>query len=381
MVKILIQYAEFLIQMLIAPRKICSVYILYHQDTLEEFLPILVERLHAYGYCQIILLQPRSVCKIGNCPTPLSDVEILAHVQALKGDISALILNLTWPNFNPPAWTKSTQMFLKCLQQKLPTCSVPVAHLDWAQLLFKNLEPSEAILKLWEVIFTFFPVKNIHDYYVHITNTQKYADQLSQLHFTHLRLTNGDGTDLTVKLHPNHRWITSCRDGICTNLPVNEVYTLPLKDGINGVYRCRGPVEINGFIVRDITLYFKAGKAAIESACGNHDQLKHLLFTDSGASYAGEIALVKGCSMCASSVLNSMMDENLFCHFALGNAYIDCLTNGESKSRKDLIRDKVNLSSIHADFWISNNELNVVGIFSDRQSIPLIENGKPITLT
>lgn len=206
------------------------------------------------------------------------------------------------------------------------------------------------------------------------------AKRLTNQRFAAIHITNDDGTDLLVPLHPNHQWVTSYENEHCTNLPINEVYTVPIKDGVYGKYICYGPMEINGIIVKNVEIHFQSGRAFFMKAEGDFCQLEKLLNTDYGAKYMGEIALVMKTEVSSEDVstLNSLLDENHFCHFALGNAYINCILGGSKKTIKTLIHERVNLSTIHADFWISSKGLSVTGILGNDEKIILIDDGKTV---
>jgi aminopeptidase len=100
---------------------------------------------------------------------------------------------------------------------------------------------------------------------------------------------------------------------------------------------------------------------------------------DEGACRLGEIALVPHSSPISQSQIifnNTLYDENASVHLALGNAYRDCLTNGEKMDKDDFIAAGGNFSVSHRDFMIGSADMDIDGFTQDGSSQPLMRGGE-----
>ncbi len=76
----------------------------------------------------------------------------------------------------------------------------------------------------------------------------------------------GPGTDLRIDLSPKHRWVSDADNinekgiSFLANIPSEEIWTVPLKEGINGTVRSTKPLSYEGYLVQDFSLTFKNGK-------------------------------------------------------------------------------------------------------------------------
>ena len=83
--------------------------------------------------------------------------------------------------------------------------------------------------------------------------------ELDAIHYT------GPGTDLTVGLNPNARWMSALfrtRDGIeyVPNMPTEEVFTTPDCRRAEGTIRSSRPLVLDGDIIEGLQLTVKDGK-------------------------------------------------------------------------------------------------------------------------
>ena len=72
------------------------------------------------------------------------------------------------------------------------------------------------------------------------------------------------------------------------NLPTEEVFTAPLKTGVNGTVASTKPLSYNGNIIDEFTITFKDGKIVDYSAKVGEASLKQLVELDEGSHYLGE---------------------------------------------------------------------------------------------
>jgi len=200
------------------------------------------------------------------------------------------------------------------------------------------------------------------------------ALELDALHF------QGPGTDLTVGLLPESRWIgggIETREGVphVPNLPTEEVFTSPDWRRTEGTVRSTRPLAMGGTIVRDLELTFAAGEAVDVRATTGLDAVRAELETDAFAKRLGEVALVDGTSRVGQTGItffNTLFDENATCHIAWGAAVLFStpelagLTPDETRARG------ANVSTVHTDFMIGGPDVTVDGITGDGRRVPIL---------
>jgi aminopeptidase len=200
------------------------------------------------------------------------------------------------------------------------------------------------------------------------------ALRLDALHF------EGPGTDLTVGLLPQSRWVgggIETRAGIphVPNLPTEEVFTCPDWRRTEGAVRSTRPLALGGTIVRDLELTFAGGEAVDVKAATGLDAVRGQLETDAFARRLGEVALVDGSSRVGQTGItffNTLFDENASCHIAWGSAVLFSapelagLTPDETRERG------ANVSAVHTDFMIGGPDVTVDGITGDGRRVPIL---------
>lgn len=266
-------------------------------------------------------------------------------------------------------------------------CVVSVPTRSWAQKVFPAVSVDEAVAKLWQAIFKTVRIEAGADpvaaWREHIAFLQKAAKFMNDNAFVSLHYTNGSGTDLTVELPEGHIWAGGAEDSelgvqFAANMPTEEVYTLPKREGVNGTVKASKPLNFNGNLIEGFTLTFKEGKVVYYSAEKGGEILKGLLETDEGARYLGEVALVPYDSPISQSGIlfyNTLFDENASCHLALGKAYPTCIEGGESMDSVTLLQHGVNDSLLHEDFMIGTRDLDIVGTTKDGRQVQVFKDG------
>ena len=279
----------------------------------------------------------------------------------------------------------------KTMNHEVSWCVVSIPTASWAAKVFPHATSNEAIDLLWDAIFQSVRVTAsdpVTEWMAHKNRLSQYSDFLNTKSFKYLHYTNSVGTDLTVELPPGHIWTGGAdtnAQGIdfIANMPTEEVFTLPLKTGVNGTVVSAKPLVYNGNLIDQFSLTFKDGKVIASSAAKGYDMLEKLLHTDDGASYLGEVALVPFDSPISNSGIlfyNTLFDENASCHFAFGKAYPTCLKNGASLSQEQLAANGVNDSLIHVDFMIGTVDLEITGITAAGEKIPVFANGNFVSI-
>ena len=275
----------------------------------------------------------------------------------------------------------------RLMSNKNTWCVVSVPTTAWARKVFPNCSDAEAVERLWGEILSAVRVSEHEDavsaWRTHIDVLQKRTAFLNAQTFTELHYRNHLGTDLRIELPKGHIWMGGAEKSaegtlFAANLPTEEVYTLPKRDGVNGTVAASKPLHYNGNLISGFTLTFEAGQVVSYKAEQGEEHLKELLHTDEGASFLGEVALVPYDSPISQSGIlfyNTLFDENASCHLAFGKAYPTCIKGGESMTEDELRQHGVNHSLVHEDFMIGTKDLTVVGRTSSGESVTIIEHG------
>lgn len=262
-------------------------------------------------------------------------------------------------------------------------CSIPTAA--WAKAVFPDLETGEGIERMWKEIFSACRVeegKTLENWRQHTREIKRHVELLNAYNFKSLRYTNSAGTDVTVELPVGHYWAggsEKAKSGVyfSPNMPTEEVFTLPNKNGINGTLVASKPLCLNGVIVDGFWFKVKDGKIVELHADKGEKVLRDAISVDEGASYFGECALVPYNSPISESgvlFLNTLFDENASCHFAFGSAY-PCIYGAENMTEEELAARGMNVSLTHVDFMIGTKDLKIVGTTYTGREVAIFENG------
>jgi aminopeptidase len=215
----------------------------------------------------------------------------------------------------------------------------------------------------------------------HIDRLQQRAQSLNERRFDHLRY-RGPGTDLTIGLHPESEWQAALDESIgikhVANMPTEEVFTTPDWRRTEGIVRSTLPLQIQGNIVRELEVRFEGGRAVEVKAASGEDVMRTHIATDEGAARLGEVALVDGHSAVGNTGLvfyDTLFDENAASHIALGAAIVQAVPWAHELPPEERAERGVNHSSIHTDFMIGSNELEVDGVTADGEAVPILRNG------
>lgn len=265
-------------------------------------------------------------------------------------------------------------------------CVVSIPTKGWAKRVFPDLSEDKAVARLWDAIFdaTRMNIDDpVEEWKKHIENTENKVVLLNKLNLKSLHYTSANGTDLIVELPKGHIWAggggtNSKGDYFVANMPTEEVFTMPLKTGVNGVVYSSKPLNYGGKLIDDFKLVFKDGKVVDFDAKVGKDVLSDLLDIDDGARHLGEVALVQFDSPISNSnivFLNTLFDENASCHFAFGKAYPTNIKDGENMSDEELEAAGVNNSLTHVDFMVGTSDLSIDGITHEDEKIKVFKDG------
>ena len=273
------------------------------------------------------------------------------------------------------------------MSNTVPWCigSIPIP--SWARKVFPGCPEDEAVEKLWEAIFQTVRVDGsgaaVDRWREHLAGLKGHMDRLNGLNLESLHYTNSLGTDLTIRLPEGHIWAagsSETKSGLpfIANMPTEEVFTAPLRNGVDGVVCSSMPLVHNGVVIDKIRFQVKEGKIVEASAQTGEDALKAAITLDEGASYFGEVALVPYDSPISRQKLlyyNTLFDENASCHLAFGEAYPECLRGGAEMSKEERKARGLNDSITHVDFMVGTADLSITGKTRDGREVPVFVDG------
>ncbi|MBM7580724.1 aminopeptidase [Jeotgalibacillus terrae] len=255
----------------------------------------------------------------------------------------------------------------------------------WAKKVFPDAPESEAVDQLWNAIFKAVRVDQQdpvaawkeHDETLHEKADYLNAKKYKKLHYT------APGTDLTIELPEGHIWagagsVNEKGHTFMANMPTEEVFTVPHKDGVSGYVSNTKPLSYGGNIIDGFKITFENGRITDVQADEGEEILKKLIETDEGSHRLGEVALVPHQSpISQSNVLffNTLFDENASNHLAIGSAYAFCVEGGKTASQEELAEKGLNSSITHVDFMIGSDKMDIDGIAEDGSSEPVFRNG------
>jgi aminopeptidase len=250
----------------------------------------------------------------------------------------------------------------------------------WARTMFG--EPD--VERLWDAIATAVRLDEpdpVVAWREHIARLGQRAAALNGCGFDALRY-RGPGTDLTVGLLPGSKWQAALDHsrGIehVANMPTEEVFTTPDARRADGTVRATYPLQIQGTIVRGLEVSFEGGRAVEVRATEGEDLMRTHVSEDDGAARLGEVALVDADSAVARTGLTfyeTLFDENAASHIALGMGIIKAVEGAHDLTPEERHERGINHSSIHTDFMIGSNELEISGVTKSGEELPILRQG------
>ena len=263
---------------------------------------------------------------------------------------------------------------------------VAVPSPSWAKTVFPELETEEAVAKLWEAIIKTMRLDTedpVAAWEEHIANLSDKSNKMNAMNLDYLTYKSANGTDLTVKLQPNHIWLSARETNLrgidfTANMPTEEVFSMPKRDGVNGVVVSTKPLSLNGQLVENFKITFKDGKAVEVEAEKGLDALNTMLDMDESSRHLGEVALVPFNSPVNQTGLlfsNTLFDENACCHFAFGFAFKNNIKGYENMSEEDFKEVGFNDSVNHVDFMVGSEDLEIKGYDFDGNEYQIFKDG------
>jgi len=271
------------------------------------------------------------------------------------------------------------------MSDKVSWSIVAVPSQVWADKVFPDKPAEERVNALWEAIFQATRVDRedpVAAWQEHALTLNSKAERLNERRYRALHY-KAPGTDLTIELPERHLWVSADSHNeqgtvFIANIPTEEVFTAPKKDGINGTVTSTKPLSYAGVLIENIRLTFENGRIVEFSADTGYETLKGIIETDEGSRSLGEVALVPHESPISQTNLifyNTLFDENASNHLAIGKGYAFCIDGGKTMSQEELSRTSLNDSLVHVDFMIGSAEMDIDGILPDGSREPVFRKG------
>jgi aminopeptidase len=255
---------------------------------------------------------------------------------------------------------------------------VPCPSPTWARLAHPDLPPEEALEQLWQEIAHVCRLDEPDPVAAWNERADALADAAARMNARRFDALHfeGPGTDLTVGLLPSSTFQGArdeTVDGIVhlANLPTEEVYATPDPERAHGVVRSTKPLVLaDGTIIRGLEVRFEGGRAVAIEAEEGAAVMRGRAGFDEGAARLGEVALVDRegrIGRLGTVFFDTLLDENAASHVALGDGFDQGLSE-EDKLRR-------NHSSIHIDFMIGGDDVDVTGITRAGERVPVLSGG------
>ena len=279
-----------------------------------------------------------------------------------------------------------TKPYTDAMTNRYQWCVAAVPSAAWAKKLFPEDRSNTAVERLWELILQVSRADGkdpLTDWMWHNRALREKCDKLNALGLKELEYRSSNGTRLRVGLIEQAQFISGKK---CTvagnyfnpNIPTEECFTTPARGRAEGIVYAVKPLSYGGELIEDFWLRFEGGRAVACGAKKNAALLEKILSMDEGASYLGECALVPYDSPINNTGIlfyNTLFDENACCHLALGRGYSNTIVGFERYTHSDFAAMGVNDSSIHVDFMIGSEDLEIVGVTKEGARVPVFERG------
>lgn len=282
------------------------------------------------------------------------------------------------------AKTRSYRQKMDSAQAAWSIVAAPSA--GWAKKVYPDLPEEEAIEALWNDIFAISRIDEndpLENWQKHGDSFASRVDRLNSLNLKTLHYTASNGTDLWVDLPQNALFVggsSTLQNGqeIFCNIPTEEIFSAPRRDGVNGRLEAVMPLSYNGKLIDGFGFTFKDGKVIDYHADQGKEVLDALFTSAEDADRLGEVALVDKSSPIRKQkkiFYNTLFDENAACHFAFGQSYAETIDGGIYMSEEELKEKGMNQSQIHVDFMVGADDLKIEGVTENGQTVLIFENG------
>jgi aminopeptidase len=262
-----------------------------------------------------------------------------------------------------------------------------VPGLGWAKKVFPESSDEEAVEKLWVAILKASrtlegdPIENRKK---HDEKLREKTMMLNSLKLSKLHYFSKNGTDLWIGLNDGVKRLSggekAKNSGIYfqPNIPTEECFTSPKRGDAQGIVYASKPLSYNGNLIEDFRLKFKDGRVVESHARIGDKILRSIYETDEGSHYLGECALIPFHSPISDMNMifySTLYDENASCHLALGAGFNMLFEGYENLTPDELFAKGINRSSVHVDFMIGSDDMNIDGYDNSGEVHRIFTNG------
>ncbi len=269
------------------------------------------------------------------------------------------------------------------MYNELKWCVVPYPNKAWAKRVYPKLEEDAAYDKLVDAFIYMMHLDEKHPreaWDAAIENLERRRKLLNERNYKALRIRSRE-TQLEIALPEDHRFVGVLHDhkngAFLRQMPDYRLYTSPHKYGVEGTLRMTAPLNVRGQFLKPFTVNFEEGRIK-QIMTDQKDAIDRLFKVDEGASYLGKIALVGDDSPVANLKTYfsmQMLDANIGCHVAFGQADPKTLHGGNKLNREGLEEAGLNHSRIHVDAIFQSPDLKVYGIDGEGVEELIIDRG------
>ncbi len=265
-------------------------------------------------------------------------------------------------------------------------CLIAYPHVNWARQIFPDLEPQEAMDKLWDHIHKTIRLDTpdaLAAWKEHENNLMRRSEILNSAKIVKFHYKNSIGTDFTVGMPKGYQFtgaVELSSEGVpfTANIPTEEVFSSPDRMTAEGTLVSALPLIHRGQTIDNFSITFKNGRVVDYKAEKGYEVLKGIIETDEGSHYLGEIALVgynSPIQNLKTLFYNTLFDENASCHFAIGRGFPACYQNGLSMTKEELLKRGINDSLEHVDFMVGTKDLSITATTEDGKEMVIFKDG------
>lgn len=186
------------------------------------------------------------------------------------------------------------------MSDKVSWSIVAIPSQPWADKVFPEVPADQRVDKLWEAIFHTVRLDRedpVAAWQEHLDTLESKANVLNAKKYASLHYI-APGTDLSIELPEGHLWaqgdsINAKGHSFVANMPTEEVFTAPLKTGVNGTVRSTKPLSYGGNVIDGFSITFEQGRITSVSAEQGQEALEYLISLDEGAKYLGKLHLCR----------------------------------------------------------------------------------------
>lgn len=323
----------------------------------------------------------------------------LAQVRAW-GDSKPALISLTgnphptlMEGLDPARLAKSTQIDL--IQEVMPLISTNKIAWTVVGAPTKGWADSVGVAdvaRLWDAVATAMRLDEadpVAAWRAHVAKLAARAALLNAHRFDKIRY-RGPGTDVTIGLNENSKWLggsTTNQDGVefVPNMPTEEVFISPDWRRAEGTVRTSAAFFLAsmGTLVEGLEIDLSDGEIRGARADRGEDEVRQQFEQIPRSRHLGEVAIVDSDSAVARTGLvykDMLYDENVGSHIAWGMGFADTIERGVDQSPEQLIDSGVNQANTHVDIVIGSPEVQIDGIHADGSVVP-VTRGDQFVLT